>query len=359
MIKFTCSHRHLQWRPGLEKTLYKIDRCPVRYLAANHVTIDMIQRFRQTGGIAAAIRISILLMAVLMAFILGIPTAFAGANRQMTDQVGRDVRVPVAPQRIVALAPSVTEIIYALGRQDRLVGVTRFSDHPEPAKHLPKVGSYIHLDVERIVALQPDLCIGIKDGNPLAVIEQLDAIGIPVYAINPRGLDSVMKSVSEIGELVNAEEVAVRINKDMQMRIDQIRIRVATSEQKPNVFFQIGISPIVSVGSQTFIHQLIVMAGGTNVSAGNTPYPRYSKEQVIDLAPDVIVISSMSRRAVFEQVKAEWLQWPAIPAVKHNAVYIAPTNLFDRPTPRLVDGLELLARLIHPELFPEQIGETP
>jgi iron complex transport system substrate-binding protein len=294
-----------------------------------------------------------------MVFATGYFNSVAGASRKVADQVGRSLEIPAIPNRVVALAPSVTEIIFALGRQNRLVGATRFSDHPEAANKLPKVGSYIHLDVERIVALQPDLCIGIKDGNPLAVVKQLDQIGIPVYAINPIDLKTVMQSVSAIGMLMNAEQEARRIVTGMQTRIDQIGTQVATSEKRPKVFFQIGISPIVSVGTATFIHELIVMAGGTNVSAGSTPYPRYSKEQVIDLAPDVIVISSMARKAIFEKVKAEWQQWPVIPAVTHDAVHIAPTNLFDRPTPRLVDGLELLARLIHPELFSGQIGKTP
>ncbi|MEJ2039689.1 MAG: ABC transporter substrate-binding protein, partial [Desulfosarcinaceae bacterium] len=114
---------------------------------------------------------------------------------------------------------------------------------------------------------------------------------------------------------------------------------------------QIGVSPIVSVGSGTFIDELITLAGGVNVAAGRDPYPRFSREQVIALAPDVIVISSMAREAIFEQVKNEWLAWPAIPAAANKAVFIAPTNIFDRPTPRLVDGLELMAQYIHPEIF--------
>lgn len=287
------------------------------------------------------------------------PAAGNPACRQVTDPVGRSVMVPSEPQRVIALAPSVTEVVFALGRQECLVGVTRFSDFPEAAKKLPKVGSYIHLDVERIVALQPDLCIGIKDGNPLAAVSQLNALDIPVFAIDPHGLDSVMESVTAIGGLVNAEETASRIIDVMQKRIDDVTSKVARAQYKPKVFFQIGVSPIVSVGSATFIHELIVLAGGTNVSAGGAAYPRFSKEQVIGMAPDVMVISSMARKAVFKQVKAEWEQWPAIPAVKSKSIFIAPTNLFDRPTPRLVEGLELLARLIHPELFPEFTKERP
>jgi iron complex transport system substrate-binding protein len=271
-------------------------------------------------------------------------------HREITDPVGRSLRVPTDPCRVVALAPSVTEIIFGLNQQHRLVGVTRFSDYPPEARNLPKVGSYVYLDIERIAALRPDLCIGIKDGNPIAVVEQLEALDIPVFAVDPIDLATVMQSVLAIGELMSAQTESRRIVADMKTRIDQVAARTGGLTNKPRVFFQIGVSPIVSVGSNTFIDGLIALAGGTNVAAGAAPYPRFSIEQVIALAPEVIIISSMDRTAIFEQVREQWRQWPSIPAVRNNSVFIAPTNVFDRPTPRLVDGLELLARFIHPHL---------
>lgn len=272
-------------------------------------------------------------------------------RRTVVDPVGRTVQVPLDPQRVVALAPSITEIIYALGQHQRLVGVTRFSDYPPAAVDLPKVGSYVHLDVERIAALQPDLCIGVKDGNPLAAVEQLQNLKTPVFAVDPHDLQSVMQSVQAISEILGAGSRAQELISHMRERIQQVTARTAQAGRKPRVFLQIGVSPIVSVGSNTFIDQLIRLAGGTNVAAGPNPYPRFSREQVIALAPEVIIISSMARATIFEQVKAEWMQWTAIPAVKNQNVFIAPSNVFDRPTPRLVDALELLACYIHPELF--------
>ena len=276
------------------------------------------------------------------------------AGRTLVDPAGRTVKVPTDPRRVVALAPSITEIIYALGRQDRLKGVSRFSDFPPPAENLPKVGSYVHLDVERIVALLPDLCIGIKDGNPLAVVEQLDSLGIPVFAVNAVDMESTMTSIQAIGDVLNAGARSREITADMRRRIRGVADTAKRAAHKPRVFVQIGVSPIVSVGNGTFINELITLAGGVNVAAGPNPYPRFSVEEVIALAPDVLVISSMARATVFEEVKAGWMQWPAIPAVANQAVYIAPTNIFDRPTPRLVDGLEQMARYIHPRLFKER-----
>lgn len=293
-------------------------------------------------------------VALLLAVWLTFSNPAAGApptRRTVADPTGRTLQVPVDPRRVVALAPSITEIVFALGQQQRLVGVTRFSDYPPAAVDLPKVGSYIQLDVERIAALRPDLCIGVKDGNPLAVVEQLQNLQTPVFAVNPHDLQSVMQSVAAIGALLGARPRAKTLIAQMKHRIRQVTARTAQAGHKPSVFLQIGVSPIVSVGSHTYMDELITLAGGTNVAAGPNPYPRFSREQVIALAPEVIIISSMERATLFEQVKAEWMQWPAIPAVKSQKVFIAPTNLFDRPTPRLVDALELLACYIHPELF--------
>jgi iron complex transport system substrate-binding protein len=274
--------------------------------------------------------------------------------RTIIDPVGRRLQVPSDPRRVVALAPSITEIVFALEQQHRLKGVSRFSDYPPEARDFPKVGSYVHLDVERIAALQPDLCIGIKDGNPLTAVKQLEALKIPFFAVDPVDLDTVMHSITAIGDLLGVSDKGRSIVEEMRRRIQAVRQKTSQVQHKPGVFFQIGISPIVSVGNGTFIHELITVAGGINVSAGANPYPRFSKEQVISLAPDVLIICSMARAAVFEEVKAQWLQWPAIPAVRNQSVHIAPTNIFDRPTPRLVDGLEQMARYIHPQLFEEQ-----
>jgi iron complex transport system substrate-binding protein len=291
------------------------------------------------------------LCCLLLCLCLGAPVM--GQQRSITDMVGRRLTVAQNPQRVVALAPSITEIVFALEQQHRLKGVSRFSDFPAEAEQLPKVGSYVHLDVERIVALQPDLCIGIREGNPLVAVLKLESVNIPFYAVDPKDLDSVMKSILAIGDILNATAKAQSIVADMRRRIDAVTRRTRRVEHKPGVFVQIGISPIVSVGNDTFINELITLAGGVNVAGGSNPYPRFSREQVISLAPDVLVISSMARATVFEQVKAQWMQWPAIPAVRNQAVHIAPSNIFDRPTPRLVTGLEKMALYIHPQLFKE------
>jgi len=294
-----------------------------------------------------------LLNLIILLMLVALAPLTAGA-RQVTDQLGRQVVLSDDPQRVVSLAPSITEIIFALGEERRLKGATRFSDFPPEAISLPKVGSYVQLDLERIVALKPDLCIAIKDGNPRQTVVRLESFDVPVYVVDPRNLEAVTETIIEIGDLLNAVENAADLVNNMRSRINRVKSAVAKISHRPGVFFQIGISPIVSVGTNTFIHELIVLAGGNNLTKGPIPYPRFSREQVLFLAPEVFIITSMARGEVFERVKLEWSRWHEMPAIKNRRIFLVDSNLFDRPTPRLVDGLEVLGQLIHPELLEEQ-----
>jgi iron complex transport system substrate-binding protein len=267
------------------------------------------------------------------------------------DQLGREIHVPDDPRRIIALAPSISEIIFALGQQDRLKGTTQFSNYPPEAAKLPKVGSYVRLDLERIVALNPDLCIAIKDGNPKAIIDRLQSLNIPVFAVNPHNLESLLQTVQKIGDILNASARAKTLVADMRSRMQQVDTLVSQIERRPRVFIQIGISPIISAGADTFVNELIVRAGGINVAAGKGTYPHFSREQVLALAPDVLIITTMARSGAFEKAKADWDRLSQMPAVRKKRIYTVNSDLFDRPSPRLLDALEILTRLLHPQLF--------
>lgn len=274
--------------------------------------------------------------------------------RKLVDQTGRKIEIPKNPKRVISLTPSITEIIYDINREDCLKGVTKYSDFPVQAEKLPKIGSYIQLDLEKIVHLKPDLCIAVKDGNPIQTIQRLYDLGIPVYAVNPVNIASIMDTVIKVGDLLNAEKRAKAIVSDMKSRIKKIKAVASGSPFKPKVFFQIGISPIVSAGTNTFANELIKYSGGINLGAGQDPYPRFSMEQIISMDPDIIIISSMKRtknHKIFKRVKQEWKTWTMLSAVKNKKIYVVDSNIFDRPTPRLIDGLEILAHIIHPELF--------
>ena len=293
-----------------------------------------------------------LFLPVMVLFWVMLPGPALG-EKIVTDQLGRRVVLTDNPKRIVALAPSITEILFAIGQGSRVVGVTEFSNYPPEAAALPMVGSYVQLDIEKILSLQPDLCIATRDGNPIEVISILESLNIPIYAVDPRNLKTVMETVQELGGLLDARTPAREVIARMEERIQRIENRVSEARTRPKVFYQIGISPIISAGTNSCIHELIEMAGGDNIAKGPASYPRMSYEQVLALSPDIIIVTSMAKGIVFETVKKEWGQWQDIPAVKNNRITLINSDILDRPTPRLVEGLEMLVDILHPRV-PEE-----
>lgn len=296
-------------------------------------------------------------MAALVLVSLNLSQVHAGTV-SVVDQVGRRITVPDNPLRVIALAPSITEIIYDLGEEKRLKGVTRFSDYPSQASKLPRVGSYVHLDLEKIVALRPDLCIATKDGNPKHIIDKIVELGVPVYVISPRSLAETMDAIAGIGLLLNAEHAAAALVSDMRNRIERVVSLVSKANLKPRVFFQIDAQPLVSAGSNTFIDELIELAGGINTAAGKDPYPRYSWEDILKLQPDIIIISSMAGGMDSDDLLRTWEKWYQLEAVMNGKVHVVDAGMFDRPTVRLINGLEKIAEIIHPELFGSDNTET-
>jgi iron complex transport system substrate-binding protein len=289
---------------------------------------------------------------IIFAFIWTQPTAQAV---EIIDQVGRSVTVPEQTKRVVSLMPSVTEMVYDLGAGDLLVGATLYATSPPAASTLPRVGSYKHLDVEKIIRLQPDLCLAARDGNPKHIVDRLVEVGLPVFVVDPRTLEEIKESILLLGQALDVEEQAAIIASDMDRRLSDIDNAVKKARFSPKIFFQIDAAPIISAGSNTFIDKLIVRAGGINLANGQKPYPRYSWEDILGMQPDLVIIASMAGGHTAEELKAGWRKWPQIPAVKNNRLYVVDADLFDRPIPRLIDGLEKLLEILHPELRTESL----
>jgi iron complex transport system substrate-binding protein len=285
-------------------------------------------------------------------FFFTIPVAPASA-RLIVDQTGEKIDVPAQPKRVISLAPSLTEMVFSLQAEDTLVGATRYSNFPAGAKKLPRVGSYIQLDLEKIVAMKPDLCLAIKDGNPIRTADAIKALGIPVLAIDPRSIEQIMEAFLLLGDILGATKRAEELVSDMKHRLVLVKERVASSQNRPTVFFQIADIPIISAGKNSYIDRLITLAGGKNLAGNMTDYPRYSWENIMLLQPDVVLLSSMAGGKSPELLKASWQQWPEIPAVRNNQLHVVDADLFNRPTARLITGLEILAELLHPEYSEE------
>jgi iron complex transport system substrate-binding protein len=267
------------------------------------------------------------------------------------DALGREVTLEAPPQRLIGLAPSITEILYYLGLGDRVVGVTQFSSYPPEAALKPKVGTYVNLNVERIIDLTPDLVIATQDGNERRDVELLEQAGITVYVVNPRNVSSLVETIQEVGTLSGVPQRAKAQSHKLASRVDRI-VEKTTLLPKPLVFVQIQLKPIMTVNKHTFHHDLIRLSGGRNMT-GDEPitYPRISLEEVIRRKPEVILISSMERQGRFEKARLEWFQWTSIPAVQTGRVHLIDSDLIDRPSPRLIDGLEAMAKFIHPEVY--------
>jgi len=289
-----------------------------------------------------------IILTLVLSFMLQTGNILAGP---VIDQVGRTLVVPENPTRVIALAPSITEIIYDLGQERKLIGVTQYSTYPSEAESLPRVGSYVRLDIEKIVSLKPDLCIAIKDGNPKHIVDKIVSLGIPVYVIDPRNLLQIMDTITRLGSLLDAGNAAAVLVADMEKRIGQVQTLAKRARYKPRVFFQIDAEPLFSAGDNTFIHELIELSGGINTAAGEDPYPRYSWEDILVLQPEIVLISSMAGGLDPENLIRSWKKWKQLSAVNNDQVFVVEADLFDRPTPRLVDGLEAIAAIIHPELF--------
>lgn len=271
-------------------------------------------------------------------------------SRTLVDQLGRTVEIAEPLTRVVSLAPSLTETSYEVGGGDVLVGATRYANHPEEATKLPRVGTYVALDIEKIVSLQPQLCLATKDGNDKAAVEKLESLGIPVYVFDPKTIEDIIDSVVRLGEIYRTEAQTADLVAGYRERLNRVTRRLEAHRERPRVFFQIDAQPIFSAGSDTFLHQVLVHSGAENLAADRNGYPRYTWEELLTLEPEVVLLASMGGGLTDRDLLARWEAWPQIPAVANNKLHVISADLFDRPTPRLLDALEYLVELLHPEL---------
>ncbi|MGZ3604862.1 MAG: cobalamin-binding protein [Thermodesulfobacteriota bacterium] len=299
-----------------------------------------------------------LLFALVISLFLNVPTE--GKDRLLNDETGRKVKIPCPAKRIISLAPSITEILFALGLNEEIIAITNFCDYPKAVLGKPRIGGFVNPDTEKIVSLKPDLIIGIRDGNRMDTVDRLNDFGFPVYLIDPKCFDGVMGTIKNIGEVVGREQESRRLIKELIDKRENM-ITLTRSLSKPRVFFQVGDVPLITVGKGTLGDDLIRLAGGRSISENElVSYPSYSIETILAMAPEMIIISSMETKKDHMYLVKKWQNWKSIPAVKMNAIHVIDSNLVDRPTPRIAEGLDALVRIIHPEAFKEKaVHQSP
>ncbi len=264
----------------------------------------------------------------------------AHADLVFKDDSGREVRLKGPAKRIVTLAPHATEMLYAAGAGDRLIGTVEYSDYPPAAKKVPRVGSYDRFDLEAISALKPDLVIAWETGNPAAPVEKIRALGLTVYASQPNRMEDVAGQLERLGQLAGTEAVANQAAERFRQRLAGLRAANA-GKPKVRVFYQIWKAPLMTVGGPQIISSAIELCGGENVFGKLSQMaPTVSVEAVLEADPEAIVATGMG------DARPEWLddwnKWPRMTAVKRGNLFHIHPDLMQRHTPRILDGAEQL-----------------
>ena len=271
------------------------------------------------------------------------------ATREVVDEAGRRVQLPLHIDRIVSLAPNLTEIVYAVGAGGRLVGDTEYCDYPQEAKSVAKIGDTMHPSIERIIALKPQLVLVSTASQLEAFTKQLDEQKIAVYVTNPRSLDEVFRSIGTLGDFLDAPERAAQLVVDLRKRSETVAAAVKQIEPV-KVFYQVSGEPLYTIGREAYLTDLVRRAGGVSVTA-DVPgaFPRFSDEAALAARPEAIILPSGGSMGTANSTVAASLK--NSPAAVNNRVYKINDDHLSRPGPRLVDGLEEMARALHPEAF--------
>jgi iron complex transport system substrate-binding protein len=270
-------------------------------------------------------------------------------NHEVIDEAGRRIVVPLKIDRIVSLAPNLTEIVYAVGAGNRLVGRTRYCDYPAEARAVAEVGDTMTPSVERILALKPQVVLVSTASQLEAFTKQLGEQGISVYVTNPQSLDDVFRSIQSLGDLFAEHDRAASLVAGLRRRADAVQ--AAISGTKPiRVFYQVSDSPLYTIGHDAFQTDLLRRAGGESVTADvPSAFPRFSDEAALAARPDAIILPTGGSMGGVNSTVVPALK--NSPAARNNRVYKINEDHLQRPGPRLVDGLEELARVLHPEVF--------
>ena len=273
------------------------------------------------------------------------PESRAGGNQ------GRQVLPAAPPQRLVSLAPSITEILYFLELGHRVVGVTAYCNYPPEVLEKPRVGTYWEFNLEAILALKPDLALGMAhQGEGETAYEILHQWGIPLYLAKADTLPELFQEIEAIARLAGAEEAARRKLPALKARAQRLQDAVQ-GLPKPRVFLQVDQDPLITVGRLSIHNDLIQRAGGINIAGHiDQRYPVFSMEEVLRAQPEIILFTGMVGEKVLPARVAFWRHWTMLPAVKNQRLTWVDPDPIDRPGPRLVDGLEILARFFHPGL---------
>ncbi|MBM2841017.1 MAG: Fe/B12 periplasmic-binding protein [Bacteroidetes bacterium] len=274
---------------------------------------------------------------------LAVSRGLASPQIAVMDDLQRSVVLPAPAQRVISLAPSITETLFALGAGDQVVGVTDFCNYPSEANTKNRVGGVINPNIETIISLKPDLIILSMEGNVREDFGKLSGLGVPVFVTNPRSLAGIHKSIADIGALTGRTENAERIVRTMERREDSIR---ALSKTQKRALLVVSLQPLIVLGSKTFLAELLELAGGTNIAGQSaSTYPTLSREAVVEANPDIVIVMSDVLKDLAELLTF-FPEWKDLAAIRNHHVFRVNSDIISRPGPRATDGLMALYRII-------------
>lgn len=273
--------------------------------------------------------------------------------REFTDETGRVVRVPQNVERIVSLAPSLTETVYALGLQEHLVGDTDYCDYPPEAQKKTKVGGALNPSIEEVATLRPDLVLVTKSLNRFETVRALDDLKIPAYATDPHTIEDVVASTAKLAEVLGAAKAGIALAGELEERLAELQQRVGDLPAR-RVLFVVWTEPLITIGKNTFIADALRKAGAISIVDTTQDWPQISLEEVVRLQPEFLVIAAQDLANTPADLEALTARpgWRSLGAVR-NRRFAVISDAVNRPAPRIVSAIEDLARKLHPEAFPE------
>ena len=269
----------------------------------------------------------------------------------ITDNLNREVTILKQPERIISLAPANTEILFALELGEKVVGVTNICNYPPQVQQKENIGDYDNPNLEKIIELEPDLILA-SHGNPRELIDQLEELNYTVVGLNSKNVDDIISSISMVGKITDNVIEAAKLTEEMEARIEAVLSETSSlvENNRPRVLYVVWYKPLWTAGSGTFIDELIQKAGGINIAGDIAGWPQMNLEIVLEKNPQVVILGEGHPGGLVETVKNEEVLWKT-DAFEYKQIYIIDADIVSRTGPRIVDALEEMARIIHPELF--------
>lgn len=280
------------------------------------------------------------------------PSGFRTSGNLLVDATGQTISLDSPPEHIISLAPSLTENVYLLGCVDKLVGVTIYCEFPPEAKSKEKIGTVLEPDIEKIIILRPDIVLATQEGNKPEVVKKLRDLGIRVFVFGEKkSFSDILLSFNQLAGLLDREEIARKILKNTDRRLRAVQERIGQLSRK-KVFIQLSVRPLITVSKDTFIDEIITLAGGSNIAYHcQMRYPIYSLEAIVAQDPEIIIITEMGIATA--EAKEAWAKFPNISAVKETRIFVLDTkqsHYFCEPTPLgFAQSVETIAQVLHPE----------